>query len=107
MKKIILYILFLIITSFSYSCTDLAFHNSVQKLFDKGWVEIYNGKIYFNEFVWEMSNGKEKNTWVQALYLYVDYHYKSYEANPYELYGSKSGKKLAEYSTWSGVEILN
>lgn len=101
MKKMIL-ILFVCTFISVYSCPDSYIHDSVEKIINNGTVEIYNGRVYFDELIWDNVDARAKTTWTKAIWLYMENHHK-WEVMP-GLYGSNTGKKLAEY-TYGSVKF--
>mgnify|MGYP000217510544 FL=1 len=101
MKKIIL-MLFVCTFISVYSCPDSSIHNNVKNIINNGTIEIHNGKVYFDEIIWNSIDARAKNTWTKAIYIYTESHHK-WDVNS-GLYGNKSGKKLAEYK-YGNVEI--
>lgn len=101
MKKIML-ILFVCTFISVYSCPNSNIHNNVENIINNGTIEIHNGRVYFDESIWDSIDARVKNTWTKAIYIYMENHHKwGVDAG---LYGSKTGKKIAEYK-YGKVEI--
>lgn len=102
MKKILIFLLLTFTFVSAYSCPNSNIHNNAEKIIKNKTVEIYNGRVYFDEIIWESMDAKAKNTWTKVLYIYIENHYK-WEVDA-GLYGNRSGKKIAEYK-YGKVEI--